>query len=1215
MFQKLLKFELQLHTRQIGFWITCLVMTIFGILVSSTDFVQISLEGGSRIKNNGAIPLALNIGFLSLLSIFFSAVFVVTGVMRDDTHKSLEIIHATPLKTSTMLISRMTGVWATTVICICAGIAGMLVGQFMPWADKETFQSFNLIHYIQPTLLFVFVNALLVSGIYTAIAAVTRNRALVYVSAVAMLVISIGAGIAAGENPPLPVEAMVDPFGLSALGAEVRFWPPAEQNTVMAPIWSWIGINRLVYGLVGLSMFALAFLMSSRGIAKTRTKKQTIDTALVEKIDLVPVTPKLGFAHSFNAFANRLRFEYARTVKSVPFVILVGLALVLFGINVWARLYMSENPTLPTSRVFTQLALGSLGLPMIIIMVFFGSDIMWRDRVAKMHEILDATAVRNVPLLLAKWGALALSLLTLVILGLAVAAAVQLASGGGAVPAVPLTYLAIGVISFFTIYFFQGMLVMFIQNFMPNRIVGMLVAAGVLIGLFFFLSRLPFYHPLMNFGTPSAGAYSEMGGFSNPQSFGWEFVYWMALVVLLAVFTAWIWRRGLQTGLITRLKGSRANMSAASLGLAGVAIAAFIGMGTLGLKSYQAEEYQNAKQREKERVSYENLVKDYADLDLPKIRSVKANMQFYPGERRAELTGSYSIENPTQAPMERVFVNSPVELEDLLEFSIEAAKKIDSTEFSESLKRYEIMEYRFSPPLQPGERRDVRFSTRFNPPTLTDGSSIAKNGTFVNNFSTMPSFGISKDFYLSNPDKRRKFNLPEREKPAERDDMEARQRNFITAYADYVDFEATVCTESDQIPIAPGRQVRSYKDGDRQCRDFKSINPILNFFSFLSARYDVKKDVWKNPDPAGRDIDLEIYYHPEHDFNVDLMITAMKQSFDTFTETFSPYQYAQLRIMEFPYASFAQAFAGTVPFSENIGFVQDPGKANDAKSVDFASYVTMHEIGHQWFAHQIVGADVKGANVLSEGLTENAAMIAYEEAFGHARARRMHEERATRSYLTNRVLDRDEEPPLALAENQQYLIYNKASWVFWGLRHYLGNEPVQDAIRGFLNEYGTSGPPYPTTTELVDALKIAAGPDYSQLVTDYFDKITFWELKIEDGIDLTQTGNSFQLSLPISVDKKYAAEKDGKETSVKEIDGETLNEWIEVAFYTEDPKETLGEAPFFSKIVNVTEAKVTLDFELETRPTHIVLDPKRLLIERNLKDNVKALPKKLASNE
>lgn len=1216
MFTKLLKFELSLHMRQVGFWITCLVMILFGVLTSSTDFISLSLEGGSRIKNNGAIPLALNVGFLSFLSIFFAAVFVVTGVMRDDTHKSLEIIHATPLKTTTMLITRMVGVWATTSLCIIAGVCGIMAGQFMPWTDQETFQAFNLVHYLQPILVFVLVNSLMVSGVYTLVAAVSRNRAFVYISAVAFLMFIIGSGIIAGENPPKVVEAMIDPFGLGAMGSETRYWPPAEQNNNMMPLLGWIGINRLVYAFAGLAMFALAFVLSTRGIAVRRVKDNSQEIEGMEIKDFSPITPQLGFVHNRVSFLSRLKFEYVRTVKTVPFVILVGLALVLFAVGVWSQLFMNANPTLPTSRVFTQLALNSLGLPMIIIMVFFGSDIMWRDRVANMHKIVDATPVKNMSLLLAKWGALALILLTIVVLGLAVAAIVQIIAGGGKVPAVPTTYLAIGIFSFFTGFFFQGMLVMFLQNFMPGRVVGMLGAAAILFGMVFFLGNLPFYHPLMNYGSPSAGGYSEMAGFSNPGSFVWEFTYWIAMVVLLGVLTMWIWRRGLQVGLLSRFKHIGANMSLPSLAVGVTALAAFIGTGYMGLQSYRASDYQNADETEKQAVAYEKLVTDYDDLALPRIKAVTANMQFYPSERRAELTGTYVIENVLAEPLERVFISSPVDQEDLLEFTMEGATQDPEAVFSVALAEYNIMDYKFTPPLAPGERRNVSFKTRVNPPTITGGSAIAKNGTFVDNFRMMPAFGIQKGFYLGNPDKRRKFGLPKREKLPKRWSEEARSRNFITGFADYVDFEATVCTETGQIPIAPGKQIREYSEEGRDCRDFKAINPILNFFSFLTADYAVKTDVWKNPNPKGEDIALEIYYHAGHDFNVDLMLDAMKTSFDVYTDVFSPYQYAQLRIMEFPYRSFAQAFAGTVPFSENIGFVQDPGKADDDKRVDFASYVTMHEIGHQWFAHQLVAGNAKGGNVLSEGLTENAAMIAYEAAFGHARARRLHEERSTRSYLTQRVFGQTEEEPLALAENgQQYLVYNKASWVFWGLRNYAGTDVMQTAIREFLEEHGTSGPPYPTTLELVSQLKETLGPDYHQLIKDYFDKITFWELKIEDDVDVTAAGDKFEVSLPIKVDKKYAARKDGKETSVSEIPGADLNEWVEVGFYTEDPKETLGENPFFTKIVKITEAETTLEFTLDQRPTHILLDPKRLLIERNLTDNVKDVTQKLAANE
>ena len=51
------------------------------------------------------------------------------------------------------------------------------------------------------------------------------------------------------------------------------------------------------------------------------------------------------------------------------------------------------------------------------------------------------------------------------------------------------------------------------------------------------------------------------------------------------------------------------------------------------------------------------------------------------------------------------------------------------------------------------------------------------------------------------------------------------------------------------------------------------------------------------------------------------MMQSMKETLAYCTENFSPFQFHQLRIIEFPrYGTFAESFANTVPFSESIGF-------------------------------------------------------------------------------------------------------------------------------------------------------------------------------------------------------------------------------------------------------------------------------------------------------
>lgn len=109
----------------------------------------------------------------------------------------------------------------------------------------------------------------------------------------------------------------------------------------------------------------------------------------------------------------------------------------------------------------------------------------------------------------------------------------------------------------------------------------------------------------------------------------------------------------------------------------------------------------------------------------------------------------------------------------------------------------------------------------------------------------------------------------------------------------------------------------------------------------------------------------------------------------------------------------------------------------------------------------------------------------------------------------------------------------------------------------------------------------------------------------------------------LNVDKKIASEETGKELSVTEAeyakpeDGndeeqgelirgvEGLDEWIEIGFYTEDPADTFGDEWLRLERVRVSEMETThkFTFPLSERPAYMLLDPRRLLIERNVGDN------------
>ena len=1229
MFLKLLPFELNLQIRQIGFMITCAIIFVIGFFFTSVLLGLGGGAGGDRIKINGALIIAEQASFLGLTSIFFGAIFVVSGVMRDGIHKSLEMIHATPIPTPAMILSRFTGVFLATFLSIFAGLLGLFIAQFSPWIDREILAPINPMYYIHPAVVLIAVNALFISAIFTLVATTTRQRALVYVSAVVLFIFyTIASSIPTDVAPKLLV-SLLDPFGLSAMVLDTETWAAAEQNSKLLPLDGYLGINRAFWLAVSLLMFALSFLASTRGIGKSK-KSKVLDVAGSDgEISLHTLAKPLGTGSLPSIWAG-LKLEYLSTVKSVAFIILSTTFIPLFALFILVQFFLVPEPPIATSPVISALVFFGAATPMVLIAIFFGGEIVWRDRTVKVNELIDASPVRNWPLLASKWLALYAIILTLVIVGILIGMIAQIALGN---PQINIgTYLSAGFVRFTPRILFFATLVMFIQNFMPNRIVGMIVGGLIVAFFFVFYGFIPVTHPLMNFGVSPGGGYSEMGGFANLINFRPFLIYWTALCSFFAIVSVWLWRRGLQASLVQRVKIIKSNMSLPSLGMAAASLIAFAGVGYSIYQGYNVEnEFRNPKDTERFLAKYEEDLGERFEDTLPKVRDVKVDIQLYPSEQTAKFSGTYQIENATGAPLTELYLTVPVAQDDdvktlTLQGATQSLEGEDKTFFDD----YSVRRFVFSTPLAEGDVTTLTFDLTHTAPTLGGNVRIRKNGTFINNQTAMPNLGVPA-LRLTNPSTRRKYDLPKLPPLPDRGDETARSKGFFDASGDYITARTTICTDPGQTPFAPGGLIREYEQDGRPCREYQPREPISYFMAFMSADFERLEDVWIDPD--GSTVNLGIYYDAKHDYNVEIMMQAMKDSLKVMSETFGPYQFDTLRIMEFPFGAFAQSYPNTIAFSENIGFVTDPGDPDDNQSLDLATYVTMHEIGHQWFGHQVIPATTEGFNVLSEGLTENAAMTTYQARYGWQKTRRVLERRSIsglQGYLIGQAGETTAEEPLATARgNQQYIFYAKANWVFWGLKHYIGEENMQEAIRKFVTDYGRKGPPYPTTAEFIDYLYEAAGPDYEQLVTDYWNRITFWDLALEeDETTLTANQNgTYTVDLEITLDKTVSSKETGRAVSVLEAEyakpendtktedgeeapkgklvraAESLNEWVEIGFYENDPSDTFGDEWLKLERVKLTDMTTQLSFELDKKPAYVMLDPRRLLIETNVSDN------------
>lgn len=130
-----------------------------------------------------------------------------------------------------------------------------------------------------------------------------------------------------------------------------------------------------------------------------------------------------------------------------------------------------------------------------------------------------------------------------------------------------------------------------------------------------------------------------------------------------------------------------------------------------------------------------------------------------------------------------------------------------------------------------------------------------------------------------------------------------------------VNVETIIGTDARQTAVTPGVLVREWEEKGRRYFHYRTAEPLRYGGGVLSAEYAVREAQWQG-------IPLRVYHHPTHDVNVDRMLRSMQASLAYYTEQFGPYQYRELRVVEFPrYASFARAHPHTITFSEGSAFL------------------------------------------------------------------------------------------------------------------------------------------------------------------------------------------------------------------------------------------------------------------------------------------------------
>ncbi len=1177
------------------------------------DFLTVT-TGSSKIVNSPIGVINLFSGLTIFMFFLFPSIIGVT-IYRDYKSEMHTILYSYPFTKANYLFAKFfSSVTVVTLIVLAIGI-GMFIGFRLPGTNQDIVGSFSFMAYLQAYFIYIIPNVLLFGAIVFAVVTFTRNIAAGFIAIILLMLIQGLVSSMLSDPDNRFMSALLDPYGETAANYYTRYWTVAEQNEDMLPIKGVIIYNRLLWLGIGTLIFGLVFkfFKFSQNAISFSFKKQKGERITkrnfggITRINLPKVNYDFSFLQNLKTTWKLSNIDFKYIVKSWPFIsiVLVGLIFILIGLSEVGNIF--GTATLP---VTWKMLTGGSGffLAINICTFLYAGMLVQRARTANVDQILDTTPIPNWSLLLSKF--IALLKMQFIMLAVIMVSGIIFQIYKGYYDFEIGHYLKELFGLRFIHFAIWALLSIFVQSLVRNQYLGLFILLIILIGMPL-LSSIGIEQSIFKYNQGPGFSYSDMNGYGT--SFSRYFIYktyWLFGGLVLLILAGLFWVRGLPHSFRERLSIAKSRFKGLSL----IGFAVFlIGFLTIGFKIYHENNVVNvrasSKENEQQAVEWEKTYKKYENAMQPRIVSVKAAMNIFPKTLNFDAKATYVMVNKSNQAIDSILLNHN-DYPSTFKFNKENTLVLEDT-----LYNFDI--YKLKQALLPGDSLALNISVHNKPNTwLRKHSPVRGNGTFINNFQIFPSLGYSTSGELQDNKTRKKYNLPENKLKPEPSDSTALGNTYIAKDSDWIDFEATVSTSEDQIAIAPGYLQKEWTEDGRRYFYYKMDSKILNFYAFNSARYEVKKEQWKG-------ISLEIYYHKGHDYNLDRMMKGMKAGLDYNSKYFSPYQHRQTRIIEFPRTggSFAQSFPNTIPFSEGVGFIADVDDTEEG-GVDYPFAITVHEVAHQWWAHQVIGADVLGATMLSESLSEYVSLKVLEHQQGKSKMRKFLK-KALDDYLTQRTFERKREKPLMYNDGQGYIRYQKGSLVFYALSDYIGEDVLNGALKTYVEKVKFQEAPYTTSIDMVNHIKAVTPDSLQYVIKDMFETITLYKNRIIDA-EVTELDNGkFQVDIEFNV-SKYRNDEKGKRFYGEKV-GDSLTyqtekmkrpeysvvlaDYIDIGIFAEDKGEDgkKKEVELYLKKHKITQINNKLTIIVDRKPTEVGVDPYNKLIDTSSDDNRRKL--------
>lgn len=1042
----LIAFEWTFYIRKISFYTVLIAFLAFGLLVGTSAGIAFP-----NITYNSPYAINFLFGLFSLASLFPIVLIASQSMMREKDHRFEQILYTTSITNQSYLVSRFLVVFGITMLSFLVFVVGYMMGHLIKMNDSAHWGIFRIHYYLHSFLVIVFPNILLCTVVVCAVALLTKNKMLIFLSGLGIYILYVVFAVfsnnplMAGSEPlsesAMNYSAKIDPFGMAAFFHQTNHWTAVQRNTEVLHLSGNLLFNRMMVIGLALGILFLSYRLFRFKLTKQQKTNKKSHVFKENNRSFVQVsTQTIGIYYFLHTIHSFLKIHLKSTIKSIPFVLLVVLTLFILGMEMYGAI--EGGIRLPqyfaTTGLMTNTILSTTPIIMIFAMLFYSSELVWKSSTYHFRPLEESTPVSNTALFISK--AMTLMVIAAIIIGICI--------GLGVIFQLAFHYPIFEWQVYLSLFYLLGiptficsLLMISLQHLIKQKYVALAIAA---IFLLFTNTRLGrafgLSHPMSRFANFMPEAYSDLNGFGHLRdAFMLNMTYALSLAMLMCVIS------------LLTMKQSKFSMK----GKYGIALA--LPLISLTIMSFYFIKNYTKPTKDTElnwAQKYEATYGHFKTIKQPTVTDVETTIDLYPERNAYYVKGKYILVNKTSEMISEILINAPLDI---------SLKSLHSNVLNLKNKDEVFGQYLFKTKkeMMPKDSVIIDFEFEYHISPINGHQSfnaIVDNGAFIRISNYFPGIGYQLDQEISDETERKKRGMTAL--PA-LDSVDAPIENPFNYQ--FINLNVLVSTSGEQTAVCIGAFMDQFSKDGRNYFHYQAEN-IPFRFAVSSAKYTVQKSNF-------RDISIEIFHDPKHHQNIIHLIKSIKNTLAYCEDNFGKYPYHTIRFAEI--SSFTQGFAATAyPATVYINEKQLHLNLTGGQGQDVINELAGHELSHQWWGNALLKPVYRqGSGVLTETLAQYTQLMLYKNAYGEAKMLEMVEV-YREMYESGKAFSGEEALYYADPDNAN-VIYNKGLMKMHALYLLIGEAKINAALRALLEHHRFPLRPA-TTRNLLEELRNVA---------------------------------------------------------------------------------------------------------------------------------------------